>query len=59
MKYMIVQNESSDWYVIPADKEYEWEDYVGYVMFADDLPAWAVSIGGWPSLVKFENWEMS
>lgn len=70
MKYVLVTDDSSHWYVIPADKQDEWWDWVEYSMkFWDQqlylenpdiedptLPDWAEEVGGAPSLVEFENY---
>lgn len=70
--HILVQDDSSHWYVIPADKEDEWFEYRDAVtdywdsnpVDPDDLyeepicPDWAVAVGGAPSLVKFGNYEI-
>lgn len=56
MKYVLVQDESSHWYVIPADKQDEFEQAV---YDEEEIPAFAQQIGGHPSLVQFENWEIA
>lgn len=41
MKYCLVQSESCDWYVIPANKRQQWYDRY---MFADNPPKWATYV---------------
>ena len=61
--YCIVDDDDGHHYVIPVDKEEEWSDWVEsatnywnemkYDEEEPELPEWADSIGGCPSLVKF------
>lgn len=60
-KYYLEQDNSSHWYVIPVDKENEWgkwceipeEDEKSW-----EIPTFAESVGGSPSLVLFTNYEL-
>ncbi len=55
MTYIIVQDESCHWYVIPSDKGHEFDVLVDE--YQDDaMPSWAVRINGPVSLVKFAEY---
>lgn len=58
MTYIVVQDESCHWYVIPSDKENEFnalaEDEETY-----SFPDWAVRVGGALSLVKFTGYTIA
>lgn len=68
-KYILTQDCSSHWYVIPADKEDEWSKYNDAAeRYWDDCrndeeppvePEWADMVGGAPSLVVFGNYEIT
>jgi hypothetical protein len=52
MKNIIVQSESADYYVIPADMKEEWESHY---CFEDDLPEWCHYVSSLSS-VTFDDW---
>ena len=56
MMYCLAHNESGDWFVIPADKAQDWENWL-YSENCDDVPEYATYIGGYPNLIKFDRWE--
>lgn len=59
--FQLVQDSDSHWYVIPADKNDEWEEFVTIPEDDErswDVPAYAVAVGGSPSLVKFDSYEI-
>lgn len=54
-RYRLVQDDSSHWYVIPAEKSEEWS------VFEEDednwnVPEWATSLNGSPHNVTFSDW---
>lgn len=58
MKYMLVQDNDSHWYVIPAQHKIAWDAFCE--IDSDDPaawtpPAWAQQVGGSYTLVTFEN----
>ena len=60
-KYILIQDDDSHWYVIPADKEQEWHEWCD--IDPDDERSWtppdfAESVGGSTSLVKFTGYEI-
>ena len=59
MKYMLIQDNDCHWYVIPADKFAEFDKWLADLDSYTPLPGWAKSVGGAPSLVTFENYEIS
>lgn len=64
-KWMLVQDDDGHWYVIPRDREADWdawmaapepdldlpEDQIDYTAW--NAPDWAEAVGGAPSLVTF------
>lgn len=68
VEYILTTDEDSHWYVIPADKEHEWNRYCEkaakywWNMPEDEEPPeepmWAVSVGGAPSLVRFSHYRI-
>ena len=52
--HILVQDDSCHWYVIPAEKEGEWNrlDFED----GEPVPEWAEAVGGAPSLVRFREW---
>lgn len=70
-EYIITTDGDCHNFVIPADKKKEWDDYLDAVtaywhqefIEDDDLgpiqPSWADSVGGSPSLVRFQNYRIS
>lgn len=73
-QHMLTQDGNGHWFVIPADKEEEFQNYLAVVYhFWGSLPEyhekmvhrlpptqpdWAVKVGGAPSLVKFTDYEI-
>lgn len=63
-RYMLVRDDDAHWYIIPADKEEVWDDYlVDFAMFDADneadepeQPNWAIPLGGGAESVKFTNY---
>lgn len=53
---ILVQDDSCHWYVIPEHKRNHWCDWVDDEE-NDDLPGYALEVGGSPSLVKFREFE--
>ena len=58
-KYILIQDNDCHWYVIPVSKKVDWfnwceSDNYGY----EDLPKWAVEVGGSPCLVEFETYKI-
>lgn len=55
-RYRLAQDDSCHWYLIPADKATEWEDWA-YSEEAElgDTPEWASRLNGYPGLVTFEK----
>ena len=53
--YTIVQSESSDWYIIPVDKENEWEETVRFEYEGEE--DWVMFIGD-PSNVSFNEYKL-
>ena len=66
MKYVLTQDDDCHWYVIPADKQDEWCQYVQTINDFDYdsdedypiQPEWVKEVGGSPSLVEFETYEI-
>ena len=54
--FCIVNNESGDYFVIPVDKQKAWETFIYEEYGEGEQPDWAEYIGGFPSLIKFDNW---
>jgi hypothetical protein len=59
--YTLHQDNDSHWYVIPADKVPEWEEFLE--LDPDDpeswdAPEWAEAVGGSPSLVIFNSYQV-
>lgn len=54
MRYCFVQDDSSHWYIIPADKRDDFEEWA--YEEGGNVPEWAYEVGGWISLITFENW---
>lgn len=52
--FTLVRDDDSHWYVIPVDKADEWYDLLDDE--SDDLPDWAVSVGGSPSRIVFDTY---
>lgn len=56
--FVLTRDNDSHWYVIPADKQSEWDDWCSIP--SDDErswtpPAFAKATGGSPSLVRFSD----
>lgn len=59
MKYILTQDNSSHWYVIPFDKRKEWNDWLNIPEDNEDsweVPDFADMVGGSPSNVVFEKY---
>ncbi len=59
--YFLTQDSDSHWYVVPVDKEDEWNNWCE--IDSDDErawtpPLWAVEVGGSPTTVHFTNWTL-
>ena len=58
MKFVLVQDNDSSWYVIPAQHVVAWDTFCQIDPDDEkwwDVPKWAQRVGGSPSLVTFEN----
>ena len=59
--YFLSQDNDSHWYVIPSEKEEDWNDFLDIDEDDEaswDIPDWADAIGGSPSLVRFPNYRV-
>jgi hypothetical protein len=56
--YVLVQDESCHWYVIPAKNESEWHRWCENEEAAE-APAWARRVNGPPSLVEFDSFRLN
>ncbi len=57
-RYFLNTDNDTHWYIIPADKREEWENWCD--LPEDDenswnVPEWAEALGGGPNQVEFEN----
>lgn len=59
MEYILVTDNDSHWYVIPYEREEDWN----YFLELDpddeaswDVPSWADAVGGSPSNVVFKDY---
>jgi hypothetical protein len=60
-KYCLVQDDDCHWYVIPVDRQKEFSDwlYRMHRLCVDErLPSYADMVGGSPSLVEFQNYDI-
>lgn len=58
-KFILQRDDDAHWYVIPADKQEEWAEWLESEDAEDGiLPDFAEEIGGHPSLVEFENYRI-
>ena len=58
MKYMLVTDNNSHWFIIPAQHRVAWDAWTELdsdLPTSWDPPTWARPVGGSPSLVTFEN----
>ncbi len=58
IEYILVQESGSDWYVIPADKQKDWNEWLmteAYEM--GEMPDWAVYIAGYWD-IKFTGYRI-
>ena len=58
MTWILVQDQSAHWYLIPKSKEKDWNKWSNLPEDDErtwDVPKYAVCIGGSPSMVSFEN----
>lgn len=58
--YYLSQDNDCHWYVIPTEHRDEWHDFLN--LDTDDptswdVPEWAYSVGGSPSLIVFHSYE--
>jgi len=59
MRYVLVQDQSCHWYVIPTDKKAEWFQWCESDESEDGIsPDWAYGFGGGPESVTFTNPEV-
>ncbi len=59
MEYILVQDDDCHWYVIPANKENQWSNWLkGADADNWDLPDFAERIGGCYTLVKFKEYRI-
>ena len=55
--FCIVDNESGDYFVIPVNYKDDWDDWLYSDQMDEETPHYAEYIGGFPTLIKFDNWE--
>ena len=61
MKYTLTTDNDGHWYVIPVDKHKEWNTWLNIDPDDErswDAPDFAKSVGGAPSLVTFDSYEI-
>lgn len=59
MDYILIQDDDSHWYVIPADKEDAWYEWFGTDDYESGIiPEYAEEVGGSPSLVRFKDYRI-
>lgn len=56
-KYCLVTDSDGHWYVIPIDRQNEWSKWNECNDYTP-LPKFADGVGGSPSLVEFEKYEI-
>lgn len=58
-RFRLAQDDSSHWYIIPADQEDAWVTWFELDEGDDkwDVPEWAVRIDGSPTNVTFTDWK--
>jgi hypothetical protein len=54
--YILVQDDSCHWYVIPSDREDDWNKFIEKEDDLGEIPDYAQSVGGSPSLIKFAEY---
>ena len=57
--HIVVSDDTGDYYVIPLDKQEEWDQYLEDI-WSENPPQpkeWAHYVGGFPQEVKFKEWE--
>jgi hypothetical protein len=52
-RFYLDQDDDSHWYVIPADRATDWEDWCD--SGAETVPEWAQRVGGAHTLVTFTD----
>jgi hypothetical protein len=57
-KYILVTDCDCHWYIIPLDKELDWDSWCKLNIDEGRYPAYVTRVGGTPSLVTFENFEI-
>lgn len=60
-KFILVQDNDGHWYVIPQPRISDWQAWLDVSHLDDgawDLPSYATEVGGHPSLVTFERFEI-
>ena len=61
-KFMLTQDDDCHWYVIPSDKSEEFWAWVKAMDGGDlpdsDAPEWLQEVGGAPSLVTFDEYDL-
>lgn len=59
IEYMLVQDDDAHWYVIPVDKEKDWEAWIGTEDYENGVvPKFAEAVGGSYRLVRFTNYKI-
>ena len=58
MEYILTQDEDCHWYIIPVDKQVDWNKFIETDSLIYDIPEYAKPVGGSPTLVKFEKWRI-
>lgn len=56
--FCIAHNESGDYFVIPVEKQDDWEDWLySERVYTEETPSYATYIGGFPTLIQFPCWK--
>lgn len=61
MTYRLAVDNDSHWYIIPTKKGAEWTAFTD--LDSNDekswkVPKWAITLGGSPTRVTFDDWEL-
>lgn len=58
-EFVIVSDDDGHHYIIPADKLNDWDIWICSEDYElGQIPEWAVTIGGSPTLVKFKKYRI-
>lgn len=58
MRYCLASDDDGHWYVIPAEKRDEWENWVQMPESTDyEAPSYAIPVDGHPTWITFERWK--